>query len=63
MCIGCLRFHFLSCDTEHNILLHRLWHVEWDEFYEFSPVYDAKVIGFYELHHCTSSGTNEFFKD
>ena len=31
-------------------------------FYEFSPVYDVEVIGFYELHHCTSSGTNELLK-
>ena len=31
-------------------------------FYEFSPVYDVEVVGFYyELHHCTSSRTNEFF--
>ena len=29
----------------------------------FSPVYDVEVICFYELHHCTSSGTNEFFID
>ena len=57
---------FLSCHTEHNILLHGLWHVEWDEFFmnfSNSPVYDVKVIGFYKLHHCSSSGTNEFFKD
>ena len=32
-------------------------------FYEFSPVYDMEVIGFYELHHCTSSGTDEIFKN
>ena len=32
-------------------------------FQEFSPVYDVEVVGFYVLHHCTSSGTDEFFKD
>ena len=32
-------------------------------FYEFSPVYDVETIGFYKLHHCSSNGTNEFFKD
>ena len=29
----------------------------------FFPVYDVEVTDFYKLHHCSSSGTNEFFKD
>ena len=28
-----------------------------------SLVCDVEVIGFYKLHYCSSSGTNEFFKD
>ena len=32
-------------------------------FHVFSPVYDVETIGFYKLHHCSSNGTNEFFKD